>query len=70
MSARDILGPFNPSAHQTIHIFVSTKLHFQESLRRLFGEARLAAINVSVEPFILPWVYYLVSLDVLIFVLL
>ena len=70
MSARDISGPFSPSAHQTIHIFVSTKLCFQASLRRLFGEAKVVAINALVAPFILPWVYYALSLDVLIFVLL
>ena len=47
MSARDVSGPFNPSVHQTIHIFVCTKLRFQATLRRIFGEARLAAINAS-----------------------
>ena len=70
MSARDVSGPFSPSAHQTIHIFVGTKLRFQGTLRRIFGEARLAAINASVAPFILPTVFYQFSLDVYIFVLL
>ena len=69
MSARDVSGSFNPSVHQTIHIFVCTKLHFQATLRRVFGEARLAAINASIAPFILPVVYYKISLDVYIFVL-
>ena len=69
MSARDIPGPFNPSEHQTIHIFVCTKLRFQATLRRIFGEARLAAIIASVAPFILPTVFYQISLDVYIFVL-
>ena len=69
MSARDISGPFNPSVHQTIHIFVCTKLRFQATLGRIFGEARLAAINASIAPFILPVVYYQISLDVYIFVL-
>ena len=69
MSARDVSGPFNPSVHQTIHIFVCTKLRFQATLRRIFGEQRLAAINASVNPFILPVVYYQISLDVCIFVL-
>ena len=69
MSARDVSGPFNPSAHQEIHIFVCTKLRFQATLRRIFGEARLAAINASVAPFILPAVFYQISLDVYIFVL-
>ena len=69
MSARDISGPFNPSAHQTIHIFVCTKHCFQATLRRIFGEARLAAINASVAPFILPMIFYQNSLDIYIFVL-
>ena len=68
MSAREIVGPFSPSAHQTIHIFVSTKIRFQATLRRIFGEQRLAAINASVNPFVLPLVYYRHSLDVFIFV--
>ena len=70
MSAREIVGPFNPSAHQTIHIFVSTKIRFQATLRRIFGEQRLATINASVIPFVLPLVYYRHSLDVFLFVLL
>ena len=70
MSARDVSGPFTPSAHQMIHIFVGTKLRFQATLRRIFGEARLAAINASVAPFILPVIYYQNSLYVFVFVLL
>ena len=70
MSARDISGTFIPSAHQTIHILIGTKLCFQAYLRRLFGEARLAIINASVAPFILPVVYYQHSFDVFIFILL
>ena len=58
MSARDVLGLFIPSAHQTIYILVGTKLRFQAYLRRLLGEERLAAINALVAPFILPAVYY------------
>ena len=69
MSAVDISGPFRPSAHQRIHIFVSTKLWFQATLRRIFGEARLVVINASVDPFILPTFFYQFSLDVYIFVL-
>ena len=69
MSARDISGPLNPSAHQEIHIFVCTKLRFQATLRRIFGEARLAAINASAAPFILPTVFYQILLDVYNFVL-
>ena len=68
MSARDVSGPFIPSARQTIHIFVGTKLRFQAYLRRLFGEARLAAINALVAPFILPPVYYQYSFDVYIYI--
>ena len=70
MSARDVGRPFNPSAHQEIHIFVCTKFQFQATLRRFFGEARLAAINASVNPFIFPYMNYRQSLDVYIFVLL
>ena len=70
MSARDVSGPFIPSARQTIYILVGIKLRFQAYLRRLFGEARLAAINASVAPFILLVVYYQHSFDVYIFILL
>ena len=70
MSARDISRPFIPSAHQTIYILIGSKLWFQAYLRRLFGEARPAAINTSVAPFILPAVYYRHSFDIYIFILL
>ena len=70
MSARDVSGPSIPSACQNIYIYVGTKLRFQSLLRRYFGEERLAAINASINPFILPLIYYRFSLDVHIFVLL
>ena len=70
MSAQDVIGPIIPSARQTIYISVCTKLRFQRTLRNLFGQERLAAINASVNPFILPLIYYPISLDVHIFVLL
>ena len=70
MSARDVSGPFIPSACQTIYILVDTKLCFQAYLRRLFGEARLAIINASITPFILLAVYYQHSFDIYIFILL
>ena len=70
MTARDVSGPFIPSAHQAIHIYLGTKLRLQATLRRLFGEERLAAINALVAPFILPAVYYRYSFDVFIFILL
>ena len=70
MSARDVSGPFISSARQTIYILVGTKLRFQAYLRRLFGEARLAAINALVAPLILPTIYYQHSFDVYIFILL
>ena len=70
MSARDVSGPFIPFACQTIYIVIGTKLRFQAYLRRLFGEARLAAINASAAPFILPVVYYQHLFDVYIFILL
>ena len=70
MSAHDILGPITPSACQNIYVFVATKIHFQATLRRIFKEERLVAINASVNPFILPVIYYRISLDVFIFVLL
>ena len=70
MSARDVSGPITPSARQNVYIFVATKIRFQVTLRRVFGEERLAAINASVNPFIFPVIYYSLSLDVFIFVLL
>ena len=69
MSANDVFGPIIPSARQSIHIYVCTKLRFQSTLRNLFGPERLAAINASVNPFILPIVYYRISIDVYVFVL-
>ena len=70
MSARDVSGPITPSAQQQIHIYVCTKLRLQVNLRRIFGEQRLAEINASVNPFILPLIFEQFSLDVYIFVLL
>ena len=70
MSARDVSRPFIPIARQNIHILVGTKLCFQAYLRRLFREERLAAINASIAPFILPAVHYQYSFDVYIFILL
>ena len=70
MNANDITGPIRPSAGQKIHIWVCTKLHFQAVVRNPFGEQRLAVINASVSPFIFPVIYYRISLDVQIFVLL
>ena len=45
MSIQDVVGPIIPSARQTIYISVCTKLRFQRTLRNLFGQERLAAIN-------------------------
>ena len=70
MSARDVSGPITPSAQQHIHIYVCTKLILQVTLRRIFGEQRLAEINASINPFILPLIFEQFSLDVYIFVLL
>ena len=71
MNTNDITGPIRPSAAQKVHIWVCTKLRFQAVLRNTFGEQRLlAAINASVSPFIFPVIYYRISLDVHIFVLL
>ena len=70
MSAMNISGPVIPSSRQNIYSLVGTKLRFQAYLRRLLGEERLAAINASVAPFILPAVYYQYSFDVYIFILL
>ena len=61
----DILGPINPFPRQENHIHVSIKLHFQATLRRYFGEERLALINASIEPFIfLAVIFCSLSLDV------
>ena len=70
MNSNAIAGPIRPSAGQKIHIWICTKLCFQVVLRNTFGEQRLAAINASVNPFIFPVIYYRISLDVHIFVLL
>ena len=71
MNANDIVGPIRPpSAGQKIHIWVCTKLRFQAVLKNTFGEQRLAAINALVSPFIFSVIYYRISLDVHIFVLL
>lgn len=70
MSAHDISGPIIPSTCQRIHVCVCTKIRFQATLRSLFGEQSLAAINALVNPFILPLIVYSISLDVYIFVLL
>lgn len=70
MSAQDITGPIIPSTRQRVHICVCTKIRFQSIIRNLFEQERLATINASVNPFVLPIVIYSISLDVYIFVLL
>lgn len=70
MNQEDLQGPLIPITRQAVHIIVSTKLRFQRVIRRIFGPNRLAAaVNASVDPFILPIIRYDISLDVYIFVL-
>ena len=70
MSAAPVVGPLIPSAEQHIHLYVCTKIRFQNILRRVFGQARLNAINSSVNPFIFPIIRYNFSCDVYVFILL
>lgn len=69
MNQEELHGPLRPITRQAVHIIVSTKLRFQRVIRRIFGPHRLAAVNASVDPFILPIIRYDLSLDVYIFVL-
>lgn len=69
MNHRDLYGPIHPLARQTVHIVASTKLRFQNIIRNLLGPRRLAEINASINPFILPLIRYDLGLDVFIFVL-
>lgn len=69
MNQEDITAPFVPIARQSVHIIVSTKFRFQRNILSLFGPQRLAAINASVNPFILPLIKYNISFDIYIFVL-
>ena len=48
-----ITAPLTPIARQDVRIIVSTKFRFQRTILRMFGPTRLAAINASVDPFIL-----------------
>ena len=69
MNQEEIAAPFRPIARQAVHIIISTKFRFQRTILSLFGPLRLAAINTSVNPFILPMIKYNISFDVYIFVL-
>ena len=62
-------APLTPIARQDVRIIVSAKFRFQRTILRMFGPKRLAAINASVDPFILPIIRYDISFDVYIFVL-
>ena len=70
MNQEDLYCRLIPLARQDVHIVVSTKLQFQRVFRRLFGPRQIAAINASVNPFILPLIRYDLSFDVYIFILL
>lgn len=70
MNQEDIYRRVESFSRQSIHIIVSSKLQFQRVIRRVVGPSRLAAINASVNPFILPLIRYDLSFDVYIFVLL
>ena len=69
MNQEDLYRELIPLARQNIYIVVSTKLQFQCVIRGVLGPRHLAAINASVNPFILPIIRYNLSFDVFIFVL-
>ena len=69
MNQEDLYRELIPLARQNIYIVVSTKLQFQRVIRGVLGPRHLAAINASVNPFILPIIRYKLSFDVFIFVL-
>lgn len=69
MNQEDLYRELIPLARQNIYIVVSTKLQFQRVIRGVLGPRHLAAINASVNPFILPIIRYNLSFDVFIFVL-
>lgn len=61
--------PYVPNRRQNVHILFSLKIHFQQRIALMFGADRLAEVNASTEPFILPLVNHHNSFDVLIFIL-
>lgn len=63
-------GPYVPMRRQEMDICVSLKMHFQQRIAFMFGPQRLAKINASNKPFILPLNNHAVSFDVMIFFLL
>ena len=69
MNHRDLSGPIHPIAQQSIHIIVSTKLQFQNLLCNTLGAHHLAAINASINPFILSMTHYNVNFHVYIFII-
>ena len=69
MNQEDLYRELIPLARQNIYIVVSTKLQFQRVIRGVLGPRHLAAINASVNPFILPIIRYNLSFNVFIFVL-
>ena len=70
MNQEDLYRELIPLARQNIYIVVSTnKLQFERVIRGVLGPRHLAAINASVNPFILPIIRYNLSFDVFIFVL-
>lgn len=70
MNQEDLYRRLISYARQEIHIVVGSKLQFQRVIRRMFGPRQVAAINASVNPFILPLIRYDISFDVYIFILL
>ncbi len=69
MNQEDLYRQLIPLARQNVYIVVSTKLQFQRVIRGVLGSRHLAAINASVNPFILPLIRYNINFDVFIFVL-
>ena len=61
--------PYVPSRQQSVHIILDRKMFYQQRMVSLFGRERLAEINASKEPFILPLINYHNTFDVIIFIL-
>ena len=62
--------PYQFVPFTSIHVVLSCKIFFQQRLALTFGADRLAEINASPQPFLLPLLDYNLTFDVYIFILL
>ena len=62
--------PYQFVPFTSIHVVLSCKIFFQQRLALTFGADRLAEINASPQPFLLPLLDYSHTFDVYIFILL